>query len=191
MTLNSNGNNSHDNNSNNSSNDNNSNDTKKIGGLMMGGVWLMLMFLGVLFFMEVEKKRVNPNQNLTELLDDKGRASVILERNAYGHYVATGKINGKAVDFLVDTGASGVAMSKEIADRLGLSSKRRYTTETAGGYVDSYALILDTVSLGPIVRKGVRGSIVPDMPSDEVLLGMTFLRDLELIQKQGVLIIRQ
>lgn len=170
--------------------ENNHSETRKFGGLMMGGVWLMLIFLGVLFFTELEENRTNPNQDLTHSLDDTGRASVVLKRNAYGHYVATGKINGKEVDFLVDTGASGVAMSAQVAERLGLSSKRRYTAETAGGYVDSYALVLDSVSLGPIVRREVRGSIVPNMPSDEVLLGMTFLRDLELIQKQGVLIIR-
>jgi aspartyl protease family protein len=163
--------------------------SRRYGVWMMAAAWALLLLMAVLFFEELEQERRNPNQVL-RVEGSNEQPSVRLQRNAYGHYIARGEINGAAVDFLVDTGASGVAIPQSVADRLGLRSNQGMRTETAGGVVNSYALVLDEVRLGPLVRYKVRGSIVPDMPGDEVLLGMTFLRDLELVQRNGELILR-
>ena len=54
-----------------------------------------------------------------------------------------------------------------------------------------YLLSLDSVSLGNIEQFEVRASVIPAMPGEEVLLGMSFLRDLEIIQKNNTLTLRQ
>lgn len=100
---------------------------------------------------------------------------VVLSRNAAGHYVAPGEINGVPVLFLIDTGATRVAFSAATADRVGARRGAAMRAQTAQGETISYASRLDSVNLGGMVAHDVGGAIVPAMPDDTVLLGMTFL----------------
>jgi len=163
-----------------------------LGKGMMIGAWVLLLALLTLYFGDVLERRNNPNQAPGGSVSDGGVKEVVLRRNAQGHYVASGSINGHPVTFLVDTGATDVAISQRLADRLGLERKGGAFSRTANGVVAVWQTTLDRVKLGVIEQRNVRASILPDFkPWDQVLLGMSFLKHLELVQKDGTLLLRQ
>lgn len=109
------------------------------------------------------------------------RQSVTLAADARGHFVSHGSINGNPVRFLVDTGASTVALPAADAQRLGIDYRKgeRGFTNTAGGLVPIYRVRFDSVKLGSIELSGVDG-IVIEQGLDIALLGMTFLNRVEM-----------
>lgn len=129
----------------------------------------------------------NPNQKLALAVSENGDREIVLQLNKYGHYVATGKINGQTVDFILDTGATRVAVPDHIANQLDLPKGIGLQTKTANGMSQSYATRLNSVSLGDIVINNVQGSISMGMEFDEVLLGMSFLKHLTLVQQGNTL----
>ena len=122
--------------------------------------------------------------------DGRGNIQVTLQRNRAGHYLAGGQINGQPVVFLLDTGATDVAVPETLANRLGLERKYRSVSRTANGNVTIWSTRLDSVNLGGILRRNVRASILPNMAGNEVLLGMSFLKHLELVQRGDALTLR-
>jgi aspartyl protease family protein len=152
--------------------------------------WVTVGIMATLYFSGLLDTRRNPNQNLVLVPSADGSTEVSLQRNRQGHYLATGLINGVEVEFLVDTGATYVALPASVANKLALKKGIPSTSHTAGGIVQTWLVELDSVQLGPIVRHKVRASVVPDMPGEGVLLGMSFLSDLELSQRGDTLIIR-
>ena len=103
-------------------------------------------------------------------------SSIVLPMGAGGHFGAAGSINGKPVNFLVDTGATSVALSQSEANRIGLEWKRGRPglTQTANGAVPIYAVNLTSVRLGDVEIANVAAVVLPsDMPV--VLLGNSFL----------------
>jgi aspartyl protease family protein len=161
-----------------------------IGRWMIYGAWVSLLLLLTFLFSNWLEERRYPNKNLQLVLDNRGIASISLQRNASGHYVAPGIINAIPVTFLLDTGATHVALSQKTATEIGLKRGPATFSMTANGRVTSYLTMLERIELGPIVMRNVRASIIPSMTVDEVLLGMSFLRHLELLQKGDQLIIR-
>ena len=109
------------------------------------------------------------------------RQSVTLAADARGHFVTQGQINGSPVRFLVDTGATTVALPAAEAQRLGIDYRKgeRGLTNTAGGVVPVYRVRFDSVKLGAIELSGVEG-IVIEQGLDIALLGMTFLNRVEM-----------
>ena len=100
-------------------------------------------------------------------------------------------INEFPVTFLVDTGATGVAIPASVAEILSLPVGRRLSTSTAAGATTAYLSRLDTVRVGNIILSNVEAAIVPKMQTDYILLGMSFLKHIDLIQKDGFLTLRQ
>ncbi len=162
-----------------------------LGKGMLIGAWVLLLLLLTLFFGGVLERRENPNPDPGGTVRS-GVREVVLERNADGHYVAGGSINGFPVTFLVDTGATQVAVSEKLADRLGLERRGGTFSRTANGVVAVWQTRLDRVRLGVIEQRNVPATILPQLePWDQVLLGMSFLRHLELVQRDGTLLLRQ
>lgn len=111
------------------------------------------------------------------------RASVTLWIATGGHFFADGSINGLPVRFLVDTGATTIALSGTEATRLGIDYRKRGRpgyANTAGGVVRTYSLTLDKVELGSIVLFNVEAGIVEGSYPREPLLGMSFLGRLDM-----------
>ncbi len=159
---------------------------------MIIAAWVLLLLLLTLFFGQVLEQRENPNALPGGSISKQGVREVTLERNAQGHYVASGMINGYPVVFLLDTGATDVAVSEELANRLGLEKRGGAFSRTANGVVAVWQTVLDRVTLGVIEMRNVRATILPELkPANQVLLGMSFLKKLELIQRDGVLTLRQ
>ena len=113
----------------------------------------------------------------------KGKGSVVLYPDRGGHFFSDGQINGIPVRFLVDTGASTVTMGSFTAKRVGLDYRRTGRagySNTAAGVVPKYQIMLDKVQVGDITLYNVEGGVIEDMSASEVLLGMSFLGQLDM-----------
>jgi aspartyl protease family protein len=119
---------------------------------------------------------------------EDGRLAVILQSDRSGHYLAEGEVNGRAVHFLVDTGATDVAVSERLARGLGLKFGPRITVMTAAGPASAWRARLDRVSIGGLERENVRATITPGLGS-QALLGMSFLKHFSIRQEEGRLVI--
>ena len=164
---------------------------KRMGTAMQALAWLVLLALGVFFFSDYLDKQYNPNQSLQTRYTDDGIREVVLQRNKFGHYVTDGQINGRPVTFMLDTGATGVAISEAMASYLGLERGRAFPTQTANGMSTSYAVTLDQVNVGAIELSDVPAGITPGLQTEEILLGMSFLKHIEFTQRGDTLTLRQ
>ena len=154
----------------------------KRGTVLWVVIWLAL-FAGMA---HITYNLLHPNQ-----AEDLGNGEVVvLQRDPTGHYRAEAFINGKKVGVMVDTGATGVAISKDLAEDLGLKSQVAVLTTTANGDTVSYRVRLNEVRLGGIVAKDVSANIVPGLNGD-ALLGMSFLSRMDIRLYQGTMTIRQ
>jgi aspartyl protease family protein len=115
-----------------------------------------------------------------------------IQINGRGQFMARGEINGGGVNFLVDTGATHVTIGHSDALRLGirLSGAEEARSQTAGGVVKSWLVKLATVKVGSIRFENVEGVVQEkDMPF--VLLGMSFLKNMEMQRKGDSLHLRK
>ncbi len=145
--------------------------------------WLMVLGLLTLVFARFLESEQNPNQSPQAFIAENDKKVVVLKMNRSGHYVASGKINQVPVEFLLDTGATDVAISEQLARKLNLEITGRTMSQTANGVVPSYRTMLDSVTIGNITLNNIRASIFSGLPGGEVLLGMSFLKQLEMVQK--------
>lgn len=116
-----------------------------------------------------------------------GEQTATLYANNAGHFIGEGYINGSPIRFLVDTGATSVAMSGVEARRLGidyLNGDAGYA-HTAAGTVKAYGVRLNTVKIGGIVMNGVQASVVEGDAPAIVLLGMSVLNRVQM-QRDGM-----
>jgi aspartyl protease family protein len=109
------------------------------------------------------------------------RQSVTLAADRAGHFVTDGQVNGGTVRFLVDTGATAIALPASDAKRLGIDYRKGKpgVTQTAAGAVPIYVVRLDTVRVGGIELQAV-DAIVIEQGLGVALLGMTFLNRVEM-----------
>lgn len=121
-------------------------------------------------------------------------ASVAIALNEQGQYRTSGMVDDQPVSFLVDTGASIVAMNAHQAKRLGIDYRhrdRQSRAMTAGGMVKSWAINLDAIQIGGIRVTNVPAVVLQgDYPPQEVLLGMTFLRNVQIKQTANLMILK-
>jgi aspartyl protease family protein len=164
---------------------------KSIGTGMYVLAWLAIMTLLGFWFKDVLDKQNNPNQQLQTRYGESGVREVSLQRNKQGHYVTNGKINGQEVVFMLDTGATDVAIPDHIARKLRIKRGQRIQTYTANGTGTAYATRLESVSVGDIKLYDINAGITPGLQGDEVLLGMSFLRQIEFTQRGDTLILKQ
>ncbi len=160
------------------------------GKFMMVAAWTTALALLILIFGHWEKQSINPNQNPISH-STNGVREVTLAGNRAAHYLVNGKINGNAVTFLLDTGATNVAVPKSIANRLGLASMETGYADTANGRVRVGFTRIKTLEIGAIQLNNVSASINSNMSDDVVLLGMSALKQLQLTQENNQLTLRQ
>mgnify|MGYP002148709409 CR=1 FL=1 len=101
---------------------------------------------------------------------------IVLTADSGGHFITQGAVNGRAVQFMVDTGATAVAMGAAEATRMGLDWKKgqQIRMGTANGVVPAWIVRLDSVRINDVEVHGVEG-IVSSQPMPYVLLGNSFL----------------
>ena len=145
-------------------------------------IWLILA--AVIYYLADNIQ--NPNK-----LNRLGTAdTVVLKRGIDGHYRAEALINGEKVEVLVDTGATGVAISQRVADKLGLASLNAIRTNTANGDSIGYMVRLNSVKIGGVEANDVAAMIAPGLGGD-VLLGMSFLSRMDVRLYKGEMTIKQ
>ena len=117
---------------------------------------------------------------------------LVVRRRGDQPFIVPGRINGQAVELLIDTGATTVAVSQELAQRLGLVRGESRQIATASGTTIGYTTVLRRITLGELQLDNVRAIILPAMRSGrQVLLGMNALGQLELNQSGDTLVLRQ
>lgn len=113
---------------------------------------------------------------------------IVLTADSVGHFYANGSINGRSVRFVVDTGATTVAMSQDEADRLGLDYKNgpRGMSRTANGVVPFYRTSLSAVRIGDVQIYNVEASVLPGQMG-YILLGNSFLTRFQMKRENDVM----
>lgn len=122
----------------------------------------------------------------------------VLEEKIYANkrnmFLTVGSINGQSVRFLVDTGATTVAMNKTQARKLGIRYRldgEAATASTASGFVRSYRVLLKSVSLGKIKRRNVEAMVIDGNHPGPILLGMSFLGGLKIEKSGNAMLLKQ
>jgi len=115
-------------------------------------------------------------------------------RNTAGMYTTVGSINGLPVSFLVDTGATQVAMNSGEARRLGIDYRVTGTPSsvtTASGVERAWAVMLDSVTVGGLELRNVGAVVLEGSLPQQALLGMTFLGRLEISNDGRLMTLRK
>ena len=109
------------------------------------------------------------------------RAAVTLAANAQGHFVTDGQVNGVAVRFIVDTGATLISLSSADATRIGISylTGKVGMVRTANGTIRAFRVTLDSVRIGEISVNNIDAMVLENQ-SMPALLGMSFLNRTEM-----------
>ncbi|MDP3267776.1 MAG: retropepsin-like aspartic protease [Legionella sp.] len=154
----------------------------RTGRFMFLIVWIIL-FAGLFLFFYYYENPVTPahviNHNEYQLTADKR-----------GHYYIKGRINDLSVNFLVDTGATLVAIPQNLAKRLNVTGRYPITISTANGEVTGSLTRLQSLSFGEFTINDVKAVIIPTN-DDEVLLGMNVLSKFSIMQDQNRLILKR
>jgi len=117
-----------------------------------------------------------------------GSRSLSIPRDARGHFQTEGRIEGQRIDFMVDTGASVIALNEKSAARFGLRPPRgdyNATVSTANGTIKAARTRLAMVELGGLIVRDVDAMVLPDEALAENLLGLSFLSKLKRFEYAG------
>jgi aspartyl protease family protein len=139
-------------------------------------VWLLL---GTVLFLAVQALLAQ-RQKARFTADG---TSITLQRAADGHFHWPGRVDGRSIDFLVDTGATRTALPGRLAQQLGLPQGRALQSSTAGGTVTGYESRVDLVLEGGVAVQQLRVTVLPDLEAP--LLGMDVLGRLRFTQDSG------
>jgi len=116
---------------------------------------------------------------------------IVLPANSGGHFMTPGAINGRTVNFMVDTGATLVAISAADALRIGLEYKKAQPVQvnTANGVASAYRVRLNSVRVGDVEVYDV-DALVSEQPMPYVLLGNSFINRFSM-QREGAQMVLQ
>jgi aspartyl protease family protein len=120
--------------------------------------------------------------------------SMTIRRGANGHFNVEAEVDGRRMEFLVDTGASVIALRERDAARLGIHPARsEYTApvSTANGIVRAAPVELNRVDVGSLTVRNVQALVLPDEALSENLLGMSFLSRVRWEHRDGRLVLEQ
>ena len=120
-------------------------------------------------------------------------SEVKIPRSSNGHYFTAGTINGRSAKFMVDTGATVIAMNINEARRLGIDLRQAKPgmSSTAGGMVETFRVVLDKVSVGSVTLHSIPASVIKGNFPEQILLGNSFLSKVEMTEQSGVLVFRK
>lgn len=164
---------------------------RKLGTIMITMMWIGIFVILGLLFSNILDQQYNPNQSVQTAILSGDIKELVLKRNRHGHYVANGSINNQPVIFMLDTGATDVSIPLSIAEQLKLKAGPKALYRTANGPVQVSLTRLDQISLGDISLQDIRATINPGYKSNQILLGMSFLKHLEFSQRGETLTLRQ
>ncbi len=153
------------------------------------GVWL-LIFMGLVAIVASWQDIRQSGQTMS--FQQSEDSAIIIPKEIDGHFHLTVTINDRPIEFLVDTGASDIVLTREDAARVGFDPNRLDywgMANTANGTVRLATIRLETVRLGEFIDKNIRAS-VNKAPMEKSLLGMRYLskfRAIEISNDQTIL----
>jgi len=126
---------------------------------------------------------------------DARARTVVVARDGRGHFDVEGRVNGRRIGFVVDTGASVIALTAHDAARLGIHPSRNAfiaEVKTANGTVRAAPAKLDVVEIGGLELRDVSALVLPDEALSDNLLGLSFLSRLHRFEySDGKLVLEQ
>src|SRR3954467_15184251 len=117
-----------------------------------------------------------------------GGRSLAIPRDARGHFQTEGRIDGQRIGFMLDTGASVIALNETSAARFGLRPSRgdyNASVSTANGIIKAARTRLAIVDIGGLIVRDVEAMVLPDEALSENLLGLSFLSRLKRFEYAG------
>lgn len=141
-------------------------------------IWLLVMLVLFLGFKAWEQQRERSRFRLAD-------RAIVLARAPDGHFHWPGRVNGEAVDFLVDTGATSTALPQALAERAGLTPLGPVQAQTAGGATRGYIARIDLELDGGVRVQRLPVTVLPNLSGP--LLGMDVLSRLHFSQQAGEL----
>lgn len=145
-------------------------------------IWVFVFSMAYLFF----ENRLEPK--VAVMHDSSADGEIVISRSRDGHYYVRGEINGHPVDFMVDTGASIVTLSEDLARAINLPVGRRASFSTAAGRFVGEIVAGQDIKVGGILVKGL--SVGVGMQGEVGLLGQNFLRRVEIVQSGDKMVLR-
>lgn len=137
--------------------------------VLVWGVVLLLVYFG---FTQFIAHQYNPKMQVSQ---SGAQQEITIKRAKDGHYRLAAQMNGEPVMLLLDTGATAMTISQELAERIGLPRGQPFIANTANGQVEGYQSILDSLVFGPFEFRHVPIGVVPNLGT-EVLLGMNVIK---------------
>jgi len=112
-----------------------------------------------------------------------------IEQGSGGHYFLDSEVNGKAVTFVIDTGATYVSLPQSFADQAKLDCGKTVTMQTANGLATGCATVIDSLTVGEFLIRKVDAVIIPNL--QQPLLGMNVLQRFSISQEGRRMIISE
>lgn len=145
--------------------------------------------------LEIEGKRktISLSHSIGSQFKKASKTEIRIASSYGGHYYTKGLINGTPVDFMVDTGATYVAMTSQQAEQLGIDYRAGISTQTstANGLAKAFQIVLSSVSVGNIVVRQVTAFVIMAPTTGPMLLGNAYLSKVDLKIDQGVLVLSE
>ena len=124
----------------------------------------------------------------SDVVTSDGRRTHTIPKDARGHFSTDGRIDGSRVGFMVDTGASVIALTESSAAKIGIRpfpSDYNATVKTANGSVKAARAKLKSVDIGGLEVRDVEAMVLPDNVLSENLLGLSYLSRLRRFEYAG------
>ncbi len=161
----------------------NSNNTKQLGGFLLTIGWVIcLIVIGVLYHKSLYSAKE------PKIIINQSEAKIIIPKSFDSHYHIQGQIDNQLIDFIIDTGATKLSLSENLAKKFNLSFGPVIKISTANGDVDGYLTTIPNIIIGKIEFNNISALIMPNM-SDEALLGMNILKKFDISQHDDNLIL--
>ena len=157
------------------------------GFIMLRYAIILLLLVGIapIVPMVVEARLAGTGREAAEPAEaeaDSGPRTHRISVDRRGHYVADAYLNGRAIDMLVDTGATVTVLPETVAEDVGIflsSADYKYPISTANGRVYAAKTVIDKLRIGAIRFRNVEAMVLPEGRLDVPLLGMSALNQLK------------
>jgi aspartyl protease family protein len=151
----------------------------KVGQIGPGGVVLVSAdSRGAVLRVDGEERNYSLSREYSEGFAEAQKKQLSVAKGIGGHYWVAGSVNSQSIQFLVDTGATSVALNNEHARRLGIDYRAvgaPLQVSTASGTARGWRVTLDRVKVGELEVLGVEAVVLEGSSPTEALLGMSFL----------------
>lgn len=115
--------------------------------------------------------------------EPKAKQALVLRQQGNGHYMVTGAVNGKPLNFVVDTGASAISLPRDFAYMANMSCSEQVKVQTANGASSACMGVIAKLKVGPFLLRDVPAYMAPNL--NQPLLGMNVLQRFRIEQDNG------